>query len=88
MSKIEDFAQKHELKLEIVYQDNKDLPEGTILKQSRAEGSVVTPGASLKITVSRVPDEEPLPDTDVDDGGDDTTTEEDNTQTTTPEDSN
>ena len=93
ISKIEEYAEKHELKLEIVYQDNKDLPEGTILKQSRAEGSVVTPGASLIITVSRVPEEEPLPDTDVVDGEDtpetpddgNTGTTETDTQTTTPE---
>ena len=62
VSKIEDFAEKHELKLEIEYQDNKDLPEGTILKQSRAKESVVTPGARLVITVSRVPEEEIVPD--------------------------
>ena len=52
VDKIEEFAKKHELKLEYKYQTNDELEEGTILKQSRSKGSVVTPGASLIITLS------------------------------------
>ncbi len=55
ISKIEEFASKHELKLEIKYQESSSVAEGTILKQSRSEGSVVTPGATLVITVSTKP---------------------------------
>ena len=53
LSKIEEFASKHELKLEIKYQETNSVQEGSILKQSRASGSVVTPGATLVITVAR-----------------------------------
>lgn len=60
IAKIEEFASKHELKLEIKYQETTSVTEGTILKQSRAASSLVTPGASLVITVARTPEvEEP-----------------------------
>ena len=61
-SKIEEFADKHELKLEYKYQETSSVKEGTILKQSRASGSVVTPGASLVITIAKAPEvvEEPI----------------------------
>lgn len=61
LSKIEEFAKKHELKLEIKYQESSSVAEGTILKQSRSEGSVVTPGATIVITVSTKPQEEEKP---------------------------
>ena len=62
VSDVEEFAQKHELKLEYKYQETTSVSEGTILKQSRAAGSVVTPGVTLVITVAKAPeveDEEP-----------------------------
>ncbi len=55
IAKIEEFAKKHELKLEIKYQETSSSKEGTILKQSRAAKSVVTPGATLVITVAKAP---------------------------------
>ena len=58
IAKIDEFAEKHELKLEYKYQISESVEEGTILKQSRAKGSVVTPGATLVITVSIKPTEE------------------------------
>ena len=58
ISMIEEFADKHDLKLEIKYQEDASLAEGTIIKQSRAAKSVVTQGATLVITVSRLPEEE------------------------------
>ncbi|MDD6272000.1 MAG: Stk1 family PASTA domain-containing Ser/Thr kinase [bacterium] len=62
IDKIEEFAKKHELKLEYKYQTTTTVDEGTILKQSRAASSVVTPGATLVITVAIKPDvEEDLP---------------------------
>ena len=57
VDKVEEFASKHELKLDIKYQESSTLKEGTIIKQSRAEGSVVTPGASFTITVTIAPEE-------------------------------
>ena len=62
ISKIEEFASKHDLKLEIKYQENGSVAEGTILKQSRSKDSVVTKGATLVITVSKKPAETPKPD--------------------------
>ena len=63
-AKIDEFAKKHELKLEYKYQESTSVKEGTILKQSRAAGSVVTPGATLVITVATAPEvvEEPTED--------------------------
>lgn len=51
ITQIEEFAEKHELNLQIKYESNDELPEDTIIKQNRAKDSVVTPGASLIITV-------------------------------------
>ena len=56
LDQIEEFASKHELKLEYKYQESETVPEGTIIKQSRAAKSVVTPGATLVITISRAPE--------------------------------
>ncbi len=53
---LEEFVKKHELKLEYKYQESASLAEGTIIKQSRAKGTVVTPGATLVITVSVLPE--------------------------------
>ena len=53
---IEDFAEKHEIKLVVKYEENNSVKEGTILKQDRPKDSVVAPGATLIITVSRKPE--------------------------------
>ncbi len=58
MVKIEDFANKHELKLSIKYQETTSASEGTVLSQSRPKDSVVTPGASLVITVAKAPEKQ------------------------------
>jgi serine/threonine-protein kinase len=55
LAQIEEFAKKHELKLEYKYQETSASSEGTILKQSRAAKSVVTPGATLVITIAKAP---------------------------------
>ena len=55
LAKIEEFCKKHEITLEVKYQESSTLKEGTIIKQSRAAKSVVTPGATLVITVSTAP---------------------------------
>ncbi len=56
LEQIEEFASKHELKLEYKYQESATVPEGTIIKQSRAAKSVVTPGATLVITIATAPE--------------------------------
>ena len=68
IEQVEEFAAKHELQLEYKYQESSTLKEGTIIKQSRAASSVVTPGATLVITVSTVPDVTPEPSEDTDTG--------------------
>ncbi len=50
---IEDFAEKHELNLQIKYKTDDSLPEDTIIEQDRAKDSDVAPGATLTITVSQ-----------------------------------
>ncbi|MBQ6285100.1 MAG: Stk1 family PASTA domain-containing Ser/Thr kinase [Bacilli bacterium] len=69
ISQIDEFATKHELKLEYKYQETSSAKEGTILKQSRASGSVVTPGASLVITIARAPEiiDDPVGEEDIED---------------------
>lgn len=66
LEQIEEYCEKHEIKLDIKYQESDTLAEGTIIKQSRAEGSVVQPGATLSITVSVKPDAEEIPEEDAD----------------------
>ncbi|MEG0798959.1 MAG: Stk1 family PASTA domain-containing Ser/Thr kinase [Bacilli bacterium] len=56
VEKIEAFCKKNEITLKLLYEQNEDTPEGTIIKQSRPAGSVVLPGYSLTITVSKLPD--------------------------------
>ncbi len=57
VAQVEEFCSKHEIKLEKKYQESTSVSEGTILKQSRASGSVVTPGATLTITIAIAPEE-------------------------------
>ena len=85
VAQIEDFAEKHELNLTFKYQEDSSVAEGTILKQSRAKDSTVTPGASLIITVSV------LPEVSIDetvDTEEDNVTEDTNTDTNTNENTN
>ena len=57
ITELEEFVTKHELKLEYKYQEDLNKPEGTIIKQSRAKDTIVTPGATLVITVTTKPEE-------------------------------
>ena len=43
--------------IEYKYQEDLTKPEGTIIKQSRAKDTIVTPGATLVITVTTKPEE-------------------------------
>ena len=56
LAKVQDYCTTHELKLEIKYQESSTVKEGTIIKQSRAAGSVVTPGASISVTIAKAPE--------------------------------
>ncbi len=70
LAKIEEFCKKHEINLEVKYQESSTVKEGTILKQSRAAKSVVTPGATLVITISTAPQEAVNEDGEVDNNTD------------------
>ncbi|MBQ4263746.1 MAG: Stk1 family PASTA domain-containing Ser/Thr kinase [Bacilli bacterium] len=59
LEQIEKFAEKHELNVDYKYVTDDTLAEGTIISQSRAPKSVVTPKANLTITISRKTEEEP-----------------------------
>ena len=54
--KIEDYCTKHEVTLQVKYQETSTIKEGTIISQSRAKGTVVTPGATIVITIAKAPD--------------------------------
>ncbi|MBR4178721.1 MAG: Stk1 family PASTA domain-containing Ser/Thr kinase [Bacilli bacterium] len=75
IAKIEKYCKEKELKLEYRYQTSSTVPAGTILKQSRAAGSVVTPGATLIITISTEPEKEESMEEDPDISQTDTTGE-------------
>ena len=53
--KIEDFCEKHELKCSFKEEETTKYSAGTIFKQSREKDSVVTPGASLTLTIAKAP---------------------------------
>ena len=64
-AKVQEYADKHDLKLSWKDKEDASKAEGTIVAQSRKAGSVVTPGATLVITVTVKPeviidDEEPI----------------------------
>ena len=77
VDKVEKYCNEHDVKLEVTYQENSSKPEGTIVKQSRAAGSIVTPGATLVITVTTMPENE-TPTDDEEEVVDNTTEEETN----------
>ena len=55
-SKIDKYAKEHEINVEYKEVEDSSKPEGTIIKQSRAKGSVVTPGATIVITITTKPE--------------------------------
>ena len=75
IERIEEFAEKHELNLQIKYETNDEAEEGTIVKQNRAKDSVVTPGASLIITVTQKSQIVAPPEEETDSEGETTNTE-------------
>ena len=72
VSKIDSYAKKHEITVEYKTVEDASKPEGTIVKQSRAKGSVVTPGATIVITITTKPEEEVEDDEVIEDVVDDT----------------
>ena len=55
-AKIDKYAKEHEINVEYKEVEDASKPEGTIVKQSRAKGSVVTPGATIVITITTKPE--------------------------------
>lgn len=55
---VEKFCKDNDLTLEIKYQQDETVPEGTILKQDRLANTIVVPGIKFTITVSKLPETE------------------------------
>ncbi len=54
---VKKFCNDNDLKFQVKYEERADLPEGTIIAQSRPEGTVVLPGITFTLTVSTKPEE-------------------------------
>jgi serine/threonine-protein kinase len=52
---VEEFCEKNDLTIEVKYQEDETVSEGTIIRQSRPADTVVVPGIKFTITVSTLP---------------------------------
>lgn len=59
LSQAQDFAKEYKLTLDITYKETKDAEENLILSQGREPGDPIYEGYTLKITVSKKPEENP-----------------------------
>lgn len=59
LSQAQDFAKEYKLTLDITYKETKDTEENLILSQGREPGDPIYEGYTLKITVSKKPEEKP-----------------------------
>ncbi len=59
LSQAQDFAKEYKLTLDITYEETKDTEENLILSQGREPGDPIYEGYTLKITVSKKPEENP-----------------------------
>lgn len=59
LSQVQDFAKEYKLTLDITYKETKDAEENLILSQGREPGDPIYEGYTLKITVSKKPEENP-----------------------------
>ena len=62
LEQAQDFAKENKLTLDITYKETKDVDENIILSQSRAKGDPIYEGYTLKITVSKKPEDKKLED--------------------------
>ena len=62
LEQAQDFAKEYKLTLDITYKETKDVDENIILSQSRAKGDPIYEGYTLKITVSKKPEDKKLED--------------------------
>lgn len=58
LSRVQDFVKEYNLTLDISYKDTKEVEENIILSQSRVPGDPIYEGYTLKITVSKKPEEQ------------------------------
>jgi len=64
LSQVQDFAKEYSITLDITYKEDASLEENLILSQGRAPGDPIYEGYTLKITVSKKPEEKPAEPTD------------------------
>ena len=77
---IRDWAKEKDINLTIEYQETTDVPEGTVISQSRGVDSYITSGASFKVVIAKAPEViEPPVDEPTDTPIDETQNPEDNT---------
>lgn len=57
LSKVKDFAKEYSLTLDITYEERKDIEEDIVLSQGREPGDPIYDGYTLKITLSKKPEE-------------------------------
>ena len=57
LQQAQDFAKEYKLTLDIKYEETKDVEENLILSQSRVKGDPIYEGYTLKITVSKKPED-------------------------------
>lgn len=58
LSQVQDFAKEYNLTLDITYEETEEIEENIILSQNREPGDPIYEGYTLKITISKKPEEE------------------------------
>ena len=59
LSDVQDLAKEYNLTLDITYKETDTVDENTVLSQGRAPGDPIYEGYTLKVTISKKPEEEP-----------------------------
>ena len=61
LSKVQDFAKENNLTLDITYKETTDVEENIVLSQGRDPGDQIYNGYTLKITISKKPEDKTEP---------------------------
>ena len=61
LSKVQDFAKENNLTLDITYKETTDVEENIVLSQGRDPGDPIYNGYTLKITISKKPEDKTEP---------------------------
>lgn len=61
LDKVKNFCEKYGVTVDVVYEETNQVMEGYILSQSRAAGTPVSSGSSIRVTVAKKPTPTPTP---------------------------